>query len=133
MRNKFIILLRSLLALMLIATGKAALAETKGTELRIGAFSEIYHKSSYKKMRVEKISTLNIQYLFQNLMDDNTPIFKDLRPHIGSMLNLNRGTSQYYAGLTWNIPINNYFVEISFGGETHNGPLKKLLEKNLVL
>ncbi len=110
---------------MLIATGKSALAKEKDTELRIGAFSELYHKSSYKKMRIEKISTLNIQYLFPNLMDDNSAIFKDLRPHIGSMLNLNGGTSQYYAGLTWNIPINNYFVELSFGGEIHNGPLKK--------
>lgn len=112
-----------------------AFAQEQEAELRIGAFKEIYYKSSTKNIKIQKQNILNVQYLFPSLGGGNE-IYATPRPHLGGMVNLNGGTNQYYAGLTWHvpfdcpglswdIPLENFFMEISLGGEMHNGPLKK--------
>jgi len=45
------------------------------------------------------------------------------RPHIGGTASP-EGTDQIFAGLTWNLPVGRiFFVEASFGGTVHNGPI----------
>jgi hypothetical protein len=50
--------------------------------------------------------------------------FLNPRPHIGTTASLIGETSQLYAGLTWQVPLGEaYFIEASFGGAWHDGPL----------
>lgn len=50
-------------------------------------------------------------------------IFLRPRPHIGFSVTPDDGTNMAYAGLTWEIPLNNWaFIEASFGGAVHDGP-----------
>lgn len=45
------------------------------------------------------------------------------RPHVGASASFD-GTDQLFAGLTWTVPIwRSVFIEASFGGTIHNGPL----------
>jgi hypothetical protein len=45
------------------------------------------------------------------------------RPHIGATASPD-GPDQLFAGLTWTVPIGRiFFVEASFGGTVHNGPI----------
>ncbi len=46
------------------------------------------------------------------------------RPHLGANLSLEGETSRLYLGLTWQVPLGTaYFLEASFGGAWHDGPL----------
>lgn len=46
------------------------------------------------------------------------------RAHIGGLFATDDGTDQLYAGFTWNFPIFDiFFLEASFGGGVHDGPL----------
>jgi lipid A 3-O-deacylase len=46
------------------------------------------------------------------------------RPHLGVTVATDDGTSQVYGGVTWNFPLfNPVFLEASFGGTVHDGPL----------
>lgn len=121
-------LLQSLMIFVLTLMGVDVSAEAQGAELRVGAFEEMYYKSSNKKMKIENTPAINLQYLFPSL-GDGAAIYKSPRPHLGCVLNFKGGTSQYYAGLTWHIPLDRFFIEVSFGGEAHNGPLKKPIAK----
>lgn len=51
-----------------------------------------------------------------------------LRPRVhvgGNLATADDGVSQVYAGLTWNFPVfNRFFLEASFGGTLHDGPLE---------
>jgi hypothetical protein len=45
------------------------------------------------------------------------------RPHIGFQLSPEGGTNQFYAGVTWEVPLTSWaFIETSFGGALHDGP-----------
>src|SRR5262245_41556796 len=49
------------------------------------------------------------------------------RFHIGTSLSMNGNTSQYYAGLTWDVPLRtNWSLELSLGGALHDGPTDNL-------
>src|SRR5690606_10009999 len=46
------------------------------------------------------------------------------RPHLGASVNTDKGTDQFYLGLTWRVDfLKLLFVEGSLGGEAHNGKL----------
>ena len=46
------------------------------------------------------------------------------RPHIGASINTDDNTNQFYFGATWDIWLTNWlFIEASFGGAYHDGPL----------
>jgi lipid A 3-O-deacylase len=46
------------------------------------------------------------------------------RPHVGGTINFNGDTSFGYAGLTWDYQLSpRFFLEGSFGGAVHDGPL----------
>jgi hypothetical protein len=48
----------------------------------------------------------------------------DPRPHFGTTVSLTGETSQLYAGFTWQVPLGEtFFIEASFGGAIHDGPL----------
>jgi lipid A 3-O-deacylase len=48
------------------------------------------------------------------------------RPHVGALASTEGGTSQIYAGLTWDLPITDrLFLEASFGGAVHNGETER--------
>jgi hypothetical protein len=57
----------------------------------------------------------------------STPILEALlrpRPHVGGNLNFNGHTSFAYLGLTWDYQLSpRFFLEASFGGAVHDGPL----------
>jgi lipid A 3-O-deacylase len=45
------------------------------------------------------------------------------RFHIGTSISASGDTNQFYAGLTWDIPlIEKWLLEVSFGGAVHDGP-----------
>jgi hypothetical protein len=47
------------------------------------------------------------------------------RPHLGGSLSTDGGTSQIFGGLTWTLPLPSiFFLEASFGGTIHDGPLE---------
>lgn len=46
------------------------------------------------------------------------------RPHVGVSINTGDSTNQYYFGATWDVWLTNWmFIEASFGGVYHDGPL----------
>jgi hypothetical protein len=68
----------------------------------------------------------------QVLFDSFVPAFSNWwantllrpRPHIGGTFSPD-GPDQLFAGLTWTVPVwRMFFVEASFGGTVHNGPLE---------
>lgn len=68
------------------------------------------------------------QVLFDPFLDPFANRFVDIllrpRPHIGGTASFD-GTDQLFAGVTWTVPIwRGFFVEASFGGTIHNGPLE---------
>lgn len=47
------------------------------------------------------------------------------RPHVGFSVSTEDGTDQVYGGFTWTVPLPwIFFVEASFGGTFHDGPLE---------
>lgn len=47
------------------------------------------------------------------------------RPHVGAHVNLWGDTSQFYAGLTWTIPLGErFFMDVFGGGALHTGRLR---------
>ena len=47
------------------------------------------------------------------------------RPHFGGTVSTGDGVNQVFGGLTWNFPIYRaLFIEASFGGTIHDGPLE---------
>lgn len=68
------------------------------------------------------------QVLFDPFVDPFNNWFLNVllrpRPHIGGTASFD-GPDQLFAGLTWTAPIwRNIFLEASFGGTVHNGPLE---------
>jgi len=59
-----------------------------------------------------------LQPLDNRLLD----IFLRPRPHVGGLVSFG-GTSQLFAGVTWNVPLGPFFLEASFGGTIHDGTL----------
>ena len=48
------------------------------------------------------------------------------RPHVGGLASTNGGTSQIYAGFTWDFPVTErLFLEATFGGTVHNGETER--------
>jgi hypothetical protein len=48
------------------------------------------------------------------------------RPHVGALASTNGGTSQIYAGLTWDVPVTErLFLEATFGGAVHDGETER--------
>jgi len=116
--------MKKLLAIVLILMpASLAIASPLGSEIRLGVLRHDV-KSELKHM-YEKGYDVNGEYLFcspRNCVFDN--IFNP-RPHIGTSVNTRKGTSQFYAGLTWHIDfLQCLFLEVNFGGETHNGKIK---------
>lgn len=107
---------------LILCSHNISLAEPQSAELRLGAF---YPYPKVKHLKVKNLpSYLNIQYLFKNINEDAKSVFARPRPHIGCMLSVNGGTNQLYGGVTWHVPIRKFFLELSFGGEIHDSPLK---------
>ena len=78
-------------------------------------------KHSYEKGYDINLETLwkTPEYIFF------TKIFSP-RPHIGASINTDKGTDQFYLGLTWRLDFFKYlFIEGTFGGEIHTGRLNK--------
>lgn len=70
----------------------------------------------------------NVEVLFQGLGDpDGTGALArllDPRLHIGADISAQGETSRLYLGVTWDMPVTEtLFIEASFGGVLHNGPL----------
>lgn len=122
----------SITILCILCLVKNAYAEIKPSELKLGTF---YSHFEVTKTRNNKIpSYINIEYLpaFEKL-DDRSQLLSP-RFHVGCMIAANKGANQLYSGVTWRFSIKRLFLEISFGGEIHDGPLsKKPNEKKLAL
>lgn len=56
------------------------------------------------------------------------------RPHMGASFNTRGGTSQFYAGLTWDWRLDQtFFVEGTLGGAIHNGNLDSSTQRRKAL
>jgi hypothetical protein len=70
------------------------------------------------------------QLYFRSFMPPDAPYFVKAilgpRVHVGgNVATAEEGVSQVYAGLTWEFPVTDlFFLEASFGGTWHNGPLE---------
>lgn len=92
------------------------------TETRLGVFAANLEQSASEEADI----LLNAEVLFGKLPGRYSEPIWDyfLRPraHVGFSL-ADEGTSQVYAGLTWEFRLNDWaFIETSFGGAAHNGP-----------
>lgn len=90
-------------------------------ELRLGilkhdvAFCGLDH-------RYEKGYDVNAEILFESPDYSCFRFAFSPRPHLGMSLNTNKGTHQFYLGLTWRIDfLNALFIEATFGGELQTG------------
>jgi hypothetical protein len=93
-----------------------------GVEVRGGVFAR--GVDSNGQIDVSHIEDINFEALFTAPMIDSFVWLGKVRPHVGATVNLNGHESMAYAGLSWTVPVtDNFFVEGSFGGAVHNGPL----------
>jgi hypothetical protein len=92
------------------------------SEVRVGALAHQIEDSPG-----EEGVDLNLEVLFNPLSGNYSnrilQHFLTPRPHLGTSINLNGDTSQFYFGVTWDIPLyNRVFFETSFGGSLNDGP-----------
>lgn len=104
-----------------------------GAEYLGGIFDEIrLGGSTFLKANVpedEEGAFVNGQILFDPLWGSFGNYWYDAvfrpRPHLGGTLSVDDGTSQIFGGATWEFPIGRFlFVEASFGGTIHDGPIE---------
>ncbi|RYE05840.1 MAG: acyloxyacyl hydrolase [Rickettsiaceae bacterium] len=107
----------------IICLAKSTFADIRPAELKIGSFYSHFEVKNRTNKNLP--SYINIEYLpvFEKL--DNKSAFMSPRPHLGVMIAANGGTNQLYGGVTWRIPMQQFFAELSFGGEIHDSPLRK--------
>lgn len=94
-------------------------------EFRIGGFMH-----DVESMNGENDIDLNAEILFRPLRERQGRGFTDIllspRPHLGATVNFGGDTSEYYAGLTWDVPLGDFlFVEGFFGGAVHDGNMDR--------
>lgn len=94
-------------------------------EVRVGVLA-----ANLEEGQSEDAETLiNAEFLFgrSNYVYSNpiADVFLRPRPHIGFSISADEGgTNQVYAGLTWEVKLTDrLFVEASFGGTLHDGPI----------
>ncbi|MEN8236352.1 MAG: acyloxyacyl hydrolase [Pseudomonadota bacterium] len=89
-------------------------------EIRAGL---LYHDiKTNLDQRYEKGANVNAELLFTIPDDSILDYIWSPRPHLGVSINTQGGTSQFYGGLTWHFAIYSpIFLELSLGGELHNG------------
>jgi lipid A 3-O-deacylase len=101
-------------------------------EIRLGVLRHDV-KSELKHM-YEKGYDANLEYLFATPCNSFFKYIFSPRPHIGTSINTRGATSQFYAGVTWHVDLFScVFLELNFGGETHNGKLKHRSKKRKAL
>lgn len=100
------------------------------SELRFGVMSHDY------RWREQGSKALQAELLFSPLKQNYTDnsffsILLSPSPHVGASLNSGGKTSYLYGGLSWIVPIGDFFfVEGSFGGAIHNGKLNNVSIKH---
>jgi hypothetical protein len=93
-------------------------------EVRVGAsFDAVYTQHDF-----EPGAFIDGEFLFASPFPRHEGTFIDAllrpRPDVGVTISTTGGTSQAYAGLTWDFPlIGGFFLEASAGGMIHNGDL----------
>ena len=129
-------LLTSVFGALLAATGSAAAADDfsgfadSGGEGLFGIFDEVRFGGSFSLPSNEPDGVLvNGQLLFTTFAPpfDNYWLNTLLRPrpHFGATVATDNGTNQIFGGLTWTFPLyRSLFLEASFGGTWHDGPLE---------
>jgi cob(I)alamin adenosyltransferase len=95
-------------------------------ELRIGGFRQAIDDAPH-----EGGPALNLEVLFGRwpggYENRILELFMTPRPHIGTTISLNGKTSEFYFGDTWDFKLTDWaFIEASFGGAAHDGPLDEL-------
>lgn len=107
-------------------------AEAMTEEIRLGVLRHDV-KSELKHM-YEKGYDVNVEYLFASPCNAFFNAIFSPRPHVGTSINTRGATSQFYAGVTWHFNFFScLFLEVNFGGETHNGKLKHRSKKRKAL
>lgn len=129
---------QSLLALALLSAGvavspsRAQLLQTFENdnsqplsldEIRLGAY-----KQAIDDAPGEGSGAVNLEVLFGRLQSHSgnglVDHFLSFRPHIGATVSVSGDTNMFYAGATWDLKLTDWaFVETSFGGAVHDGPL----------
>lgn len=94
------------------------------TEFRAGGF---FHSIETTAEQGEGGGAVNLEVLFGRIgpQYENRVLDAFFKPrvHVGTMINLEGNTSNYYAGLTWQWNLTDWaFLEGSFGGAVHDGP-----------
>jgi lipid A 3-O-deacylase len=131
MMNSLLKIATAILIVVSAATHKS-IATPMTEEIRVGALR--HDVKSWLKQRHEKGYDVNLEYLFATPCNEFFDMIFSPRPHVGTSINTWGGTSQFYAGVTWHVDfLSCWFVEVNFGGETHNGNLKHYSKKRKAL
>jgi lipid A 3-O-deacylase len=101
-------------------------------EIRVGVLR--HDVKSELKHVFEKGYDVNLEYLFATPCNSFFDFIFSPRPHVGTSINTRGGTNQFYAGVTWHVDfLSCLWVEVNFGGETHNAKLKHRSKKHKAL
>lgn len=119
------------LSLFLAVASQASAQEFAGQSPGLfGIFDEVRAGGSFSVQDNDDSGVIvNGQLLFRPFLPpfDNYLANTLLRPRLhlgGSLATADDGISQVFAGLTWNFPVfGPFFLEASFGGTVHDGPL----------
>ena len=129
--NKNLGLRHLFLIFSFLVSSQPSFASSEPAEIRVGVIK--HDVKSGLKHTYEPGYDVNLQYLWASFGGENERMILSPRPHLGCSVNTRGGTNQYYAGLTWHVPIKNLFVEVSLGGEFHDGHLKNRSSKKKAL
>ncbi len=92
------------------------------SELRLGI---LRHDHGFYSFRKESGTDVNIEALFRSPRWKPFEIIFSPRPHLGMSASVDRKTSQFYAGFTWEWrPAGAFFVDGSLGLALHDGFLR---------
>ncbi len=118
-------MLRGLLVFILVINCCHSVQSTaQPQEIRLGILR--HDVKSGLKNSYEKSYDVNGEYLFTSFQGTFWKTIFSPRVHVGASINVRSATNQFYSGLTWHVPLGEiFFLELSFGGEVHDGEIKK--------
>jgi hypothetical protein len=114
----------TLLVFVLAGAGDALASGTLFVdEIRLGVLDH-----NVEPQADEEGVDINAELLFARSGGEYNNAFANIffrpRAHLGASLNTIGDTSEYYFGLTWDYSLTDtFFLEASFGGAVHDGPL----------
>lgn len=127
----------TLFGLLCIGLQGLACASYLPQEVRLGAFKHDIRSGC--RHHYEKGIDVNAELLWESPDIEPLKWIFSPRPHIGTSINTDGGTNQFYFGITWHVDfLEALFAELAFGGDYNTGerylhnPKKKALGSHIM-